>query len=213
MNDNSKSSECSTVLARLYKLEGELQFFATQILSSSLPGTLHNMFANSAVYSAKHSHRIRTAFEADALSEIDAIAWSTRCLLETRLMLHHVMQNEHDAAMEIIEKELTRDDKEIALGFRFSDDDSTANEELQSAIRSLPRIPKIKDLADRTGFLNDYCNYYKFLSKYTHPSMYLLFADPTYVRTSEVVDLMVDRAHEYMLDIYKAIAYVIDNLE
>ena len=65
------------------------------------------------------------------LDDIDAIGWSTRCLMETKLMLNYIMQKEHDDALDAINRELERDDCEIAYGFYQQIDDPKARDELK----------------------------------------------------------------------------------
>jgi hypothetical protein len=84
-------------------MEGHLSHLTVQILSATQPGSLDNLFAGASHYAAIQSARIREAYERDPAREIDAIAWSTRCLMETRLLLHYILQKEPDAALKAIQ--------------------------------------------------------------------------------------------------------------
>ena len=200
-------------LSRMEELEGHLSLLTLQILSASAPESLHNLFAGAAQNATNQSRRIREAYERDPRGEIDAIAWSVRCLMELRLLLHYNFQKEEQEAMDTIRDELTRDDCEIAFGFYYSLDDEPAKDQLQSSIRTLPKTPDNAQLAGRSGFTSEYKTYCKFLCKYTHPSMYLLFMNPEEVRKKAYVDLMLERGESYLTDICEALNYVVDSIE
>lgn len=199
-------------IERMEEMEGHLHHCCVQILSATEPGSLQNLFAGSALYAAKQSKRIREMYAHKPLDDIDAIGWSTRCLMETKLMLNYIMQKEHDEALESIHKELERDDCEIAFGFYQQIDDEASRNTLKKRIKNLPKTPQVKTLSEKTGFLSDYETHYKFLCKYTHPSMYLLFMNPAEVRSQEAVDLMIERSTEYLEDICHAINYTVDSI-
>jgi hypothetical protein len=201
-----------TVLERMHEMEGHLSLLTVQLLSGSPPGSLFNLFAGAAHYAAIQAGRIREAYDRDPTREIDAIGWSTRCLMETRLLLHYILNKDEHEALAAVHNELTRDDCEIAFGFYHSLEDETAKTDLKNRIGTLPKTPRIDQMAEVSGFTLEYKTYFKFLCKYTHPSMYLLFMSPTEVRKMEFVDLMLEKANDYLAEVCEALNYVVDSL-
>ena len=92
-------------LERMQEMEGHLSHLTVQILSATRPGDLSNLFAGASHYAATQSARIRDAHARSPTREIDLIAWLTRCLMETKLLLHYILNQQPDAALKAITEE------------------------------------------------------------------------------------------------------------
>lgn len=191
---------------QLHEVESNLNLMTIQILSATEPESLHNMFANSAQYAINQSKRIRRVFIDNSLNDMDLLAWSVRNLFETRLMLFRLMQMEYHDAMNAIVDELTRDDEDIYRGLMSSE------AEYLTGKSTFPMTPGNAQMARDTGFETDYKKHYKFLCKYTHPTMYLLFYKPDISQNLEYANIMHLNALTYLHDIEHAIEYTVDNI-
>lgn len=192
---------------------GTLQFFAVQLLSATIAGTFKNSFAGAAVYSGEHARRLARILEDDPVRDIDAVAWSARCLYETRMLLFHVLAQPKAQAEELLKHWVDQGDVQVAktLTDLYSDSDSE-KQRLTAELRQfgLPKLPK--EMAKLTGCLDEHRMVYGLLCLYTHPSKWLLFGNSSIARDPQLTHVFCQRALYYLKEIHEAIAYLVDHV-
>jgi hypothetical protein len=195
----------------LLEAAGTLQFFAVQILSSSLAGSFENTFAGPAVYAAEHARRLASVLRDDPTRDIDLVAWSARCLYETRMALFHLLSHPKPEAEALLKQWVDHGDVLVAKTITDLYSDSESEKQvLQAELKKFGRPKLPKEMAELTGCLDEHRRMYGLLCLYTHPTKWLLFGAPTIARNPELAGVFCRRALYYLNEIHEAIAYVLD---
>jgi hypothetical protein len=206
-------SKAEDLSQTLLDAAGTLQFFAVQILSATVGGTFESSFVGASVYCAEHARRLARILEQDPVRDIDAVAWATRCLYETRMLLFHVLNHPKAEAEELLKHWVNQGDAQVAktLTDLYSDSDSE-KQRLAAELKQfgLPKMPKA--MAELTGCLDEHRMVYGLLCLYTHPSKWLLFGNPSVARDPELAQVFCQRALYYLKEIHEAITYVVDHV-
>jgi hypothetical protein len=197
----------------LMEVAGTLQFFAVQILSATVAGTFENSFAGASVYAAEHARRLAGILKHDPVRDIDAVAWSTRCLYESRMLLFHVLNQPKPEAEALLKHWVNQGDVQIAktLTELYSDSESE-KQRLAAELKQFGPAKMPKAMAELTGCLDEHRMVYGLLCLYTHPSKWLLFGDPSVARDPQLTAVFCHRALYYLGEIHDAITYVVDHV-
>jgi len=206
-----QSLSVSEIEDSLKELSGSLNYFAIQLLTANEVNSLENIFAGSAVYASKQASRILSWMKSGE-HDIEAIAWSTRCLFETHLILHHILTHPYQEAKDLILKWVEEGNLVIekTLACLFSESEIEINQ-LEHELKSYGLPNKPFKLAMNAGLKSEYDAFYRLLCTYTHPSKFLLFGSPRFTRNETVVHLMLIRSCHYLCLICECIAYVVDH--
>ena len=194
------------------EVAGTLQFHAVQLLSATKPGTFENSFAGPAVYAAEHARRIAAILDDDPARDIDAVAWSVRCLYETRMLLFYLLSQDLSNATSILQKWVEQGDIQVAKTLTDLYSDSEAEKKrlaIELKTFGLPTMPK--QMAFLTNCVDEHRMMYGLLCSYTHPSKWLLFGNPAIVRDADLTRVFAERSFLYLSEVQEAIAYVIEN--
>lgn len=119
---------------------------------------------------------------------IDLIAWATRNLYESNLTVRHLLQKDDHFLRSVAER--AKDEMEIYEGLIGLDGISNSNAQiLKEKIQSIKAVAQkngfnlsnfkllgASDLARKVGMQNEHKSFYKFYSKYVHPSAWLMNA-------------------------------------
>lgn len=132
----------------------------------------------------------RAAFELTRLARnldqgTDLVAWATRNLFELNLSVRYILMSEDNASRYLAES--AKDEQQVLEGFlSLSDNESVeARKVLQDRILAIDALAtrhgielrkplSTSDLAKVTGCAAEYTALYKLMSKYVHPSSWLV---------------------------------------
>lgn len=197
----------------LLEVAGTLQLFAVQLLSATVAGSFENSFAGASVYAAEHARRLAKIVEGDLARDIDAAAWSARCLYETRMLLFNLLSHPKLEAEQILQRWVDQGDVQVAktLTELYSNSESE-KQRLREELQKFGRPPVQAKLAELTGCVDEHRMMYGLLCLYTHPSKFLLFGSPEVARNQELANVICDRSVYYLQEIQLAISYVLDNV-
>ncbi len=92
----------------------------------------------------------------------------------------------------------------------YSDSDEV-KQILMQELLDLGKGPNQFQLAEQLGEANEYRQFYGLLCEYTHPSGYLLFANPSLVYDPAIALEIARRARYYLYRIVQAYNYIRDN--
>jgi hypothetical protein len=209
----SKNLDRNSLAEALLDVAGTLQLFAVQILSATAAGSFENTFAGPAVYAAEHARRLAKIHDDDPVRDIDAVAWSARCLYETRMTLFHLLSHPKPEAESLLSHWVDQGDVLVAktLTDLYSNSDSE-KQTLEAELKRFGRPHLPKAMAELTGCLEEHRMMYGLLCLYTHPSKFLLFGDPQIARNKQLADVFCERALYYLGEVHEAIAYVLDHI-
>jgi len=148
-------------------------------------------------------HRIQEWGGRSDAENIDLVGYSARCLFEADLMLEYYKKFQGQELYNLMQAETDRDDFDILEGvISFLETPTAETQDLfddytRRKNAKFPRTPPYLKLAEQTGVKKEYERFYKFYSKYTHPSAYQLMGDHRVVTSGIVVMVFLDRAVVY----------------
>ena len=212
LNNIQKIKLCqSEILDRMYEMGNHLSLLTVQILSASQPGSLANLLANISYYANKQLSRIRDAYKCGPLKEIDRIAWSTTCLMETQLLLDYIVKIENEDALKIINEEFNHDNNIINLGMHKNIKVEHA-ESMNEILFNFSCTSFLEKIIKKSCLSKDLIMHRKFLYKYSHPSVYFLFKNFDDLQLNEHLLMILEKTNEYLSNICDALNYVLDSL-
>ncbi len=145
---------------------------------------------------------------------LDLLAWCTRNVFELNLLVRFVLLNEENAGRFLAEAAM--DEQQILEGF-LSISNSTSKEEYGiierriaeidelAAIRGIKLLKPIQTskLAEIVGCADEYVGMFKFMSKYVHPSSWLVNKPVIQTDNYFYWDILVVHAQLYAMDSYE----------
>lgn len=147
---------------------------------------------------------------------IDLVAWCTRNAFELNLLVRYVLLS--DAMAGAFLGESAKDEQQILEGFAtFANGQSSeARAVVQSRIEDIGKLaskhgiqlrkPKsTSDIAKEVGCADEYAGLFKFMSKYVHPSSWLVNRKPEDTQSLEYWNVLVIHAQMYALDALRRI--------
>jgi hypothetical protein len=154
-------------------------------------------------YIATQGFRLASWLREPHVDSIDLVAHTTRNLFEASLTYRHLMVDGGQHFMDRLTTEIARDELDIVKESLRRFEATSAPPELVSRQRQLeatnpPKIARVSDLAEETGAKSEYDAYYKFFSKYSHPSLYLLVGDRRQVYSQYALRVFTERAVTYL---------------
>jgi hypothetical protein len=189
-------------LKELRDLDSRLHHTQIQLACQNLP-VVARLLTNCGNYVLTRVKRIIDWGEGPDVDDTDLIAYSCRCIFEACLMLRHYGKRQAKDMYELMRDEMLRDDFEIlkcSVNFLGSPTPETQEifDEYATRKASLPtKTPPLQKLAEECGAKKEYEDFYRFYSKYAHPSAYYLFGDHRQVHVGSVRDFFLDRAVIY----------------
>lgn len=147
---------------------------------------------------------------------LDIIAWSTRNIFELNLLVRYVLQA--DAYAKRFLAEAAKDEQQILEGFLSLAEtpQSNAIQPLKDRIASLNalalkhgiallELPRTAELAKLVGCKDEYLALFKFMSKYVHPSSWLVNGSSEDTQSDMYRDILLTSAQRYAGDSYERI--------
>jgi hypothetical protein len=165
----------------------------------TIPGLMITLMG----YIATQGFRLAEWLAEAHLDSIDLVAHTTRSVFEATLIYRHLMVGGGERFMQRIIEEITRDELDIIEESLRRFDTASAPPELAARQQQLkaagpPKVLRVCDLAAETGATSEYDAYYKFFSKYSHPTLYLLVGDRRQVYSQVALRLLTERAVIYL---------------
>jgi hypothetical protein len=192
------------LISYMTELCGSIQQTSLKILSLDRVPTIPGFMVTIMGYIATQALRITDWLKEPHLDSIDLIAHSTRGIFETCLIYRDLLRDRCERFMLRLQEEIARDELDIIEGsLSRYDDISDAPEEAlarRDELRAInpPRVRHISDRANDTKADHQYRAYYKLLSKYSHPSIYLLVGDRRQVYSQDALRTVAERAIVYL---------------
>ena len=147
---------------------------------------------------------------------IDLVAWCTRNAFELNLLVRYVLLSNANAGGFLAES--GKDEQQILEGFRkFANEHSaSARAVVEARISEIDRIaaehgvalckpPPTAELARLVQCEEEYIGLFKFMSKYVHPSSWLVNRNTTDTHNGEYWNVLVILAQMYALDALKRV--------
>ena len=145
---------------------------------------------------------------------IDIVAWSTRNIFELNLLVRFVLQSESNATRFLVEA--AKDEQQVMEGFQSMNAVSSADavQVINAHVDSLAalavkhEVNLIKPmttlcLASIVGCKDEYAAMFKFMSKYVHPSSWLINRSPQVTQSDEYRNILLIKAQLYAGDSYE----------
>lgn len=191
-----------TSLKELRELDAQLHRIHLQLACLDLP-IAARLLTSCGAYILTRLKRIIEWGEQPHVDDTDLIGYSCRCIFEACLMLRHYGRHRGKEIFDLMEAETLRDDFEILessihfLGSPTPETQDVFDEYKERKASLSAKTPQYRKLAGECGADKEYDAFYKFYSKYVHPSAYFLFGDHRRVHSGEVRDIFLDRAVIY----------------
>lgn len=154
-------------------------------------------------YIATQGLRIADWLKEPHLDSIDLIAHTTRSVFEACNIYTYLMADGGQHFMERLTNEMKRDELDLIKDSLSRFDAASAPAGLVARQKELeaecpPRNLKVWQLAEKAGAQSEYKTYYKTLSKYSHPTVYLLVGQRDHVYSQGPLRLLAERAVIYL---------------
>ncbi len=192
------------LISRITELCGSIQQTSFKILLLDTTPIIPGFMVSIMGHIATQGHRIIDWLREPHLDNIDLIAHSTRSIFETCLIYRDLALNDGQFFMDRVKQEVMRDELDIIEGslLRF-EHEKDAPQEVRDRrdillAQNLPKVRRVFDRAKDTNSEYQYKAFYKLLSKYSHPSLYLLVGDRRYVYSQDAMLILADRAAVYL---------------
>ena len=147
---------------------------------------------------------------------VDLVAWCTRNAFELNLIVRYVLLSDAKAGAFLVES--GKDEQQILQGFLIfaSDQSSAARAVVQDRIEEINKLASkhslqlrkptsTSDIAKEVGCAEEYAGLFKFMSKYVHPSSWLVNRNPADTQSAEYWNVLVMHAQIYALDALRRI--------
>lgn len=147
---------------------------------------------------------------------LDLIAWSTRNVFELNLLVRFVLQADSNAKRFLAEA--AKDEQQVLEGF-LSFSSASSGEARKAVERRVAQIDELAakhgvkllkqlqtaKLAELVGCSEEYTAMFKFMSKYVHPSSWLINRPPSETQSETYWNVLVIHAQIYAMDAYERI--------
>lgn len=196
-------------LIELRNIDSRMHHVSIQLAVQNLPPAC-GLLISCCNYVLTRIKRIIEWGEQEHVYDADLIGYSCRCIFEASLMLRYYGKMKDP--VERMKAEVLFDDYEIlksSVSFLKSPTEETQELFDEFAQRNPPKsdkTPPYRQIAKDCGWESEYDAFYKFYSKYAHPSAYYLLADHRVVHTGMVRDIFLERAVIYS-------TYIMDEME
>lgn len=143
---------------------------------------------------------------------LDLLAWCTRNVFELNLLVRFALLSTENAGRFLAEA--AKDEQQVLEGFLSLSRSSFVTEEHETVKRRIAQIDElaakhgikllkpmqIRKLAELVGCSDEYTGMFKFMSKYVHPSSWLVNKPPSETDNDNYWNLLVIHAQLYAID-------------